>query len=97
MSILEFRRHPWAGTDVPMKASNGETLTVSFPVDAFAARTAKYSFLITYEPELGGWFTSWQDQVNGGSASSTKEGPFKDRFAAEANCRRTLKQLERKN
>jgi len=94
---LNFMPHPLAGQVQPLSAPDGTSLNVILPPDTQYAVTRKYSFLLIREPELGGWFTSWQDRYGGGSASSTREGPFRDRFAAEANCRRILKELGQKN
>jgi hypothetical protein len=65
--------------------------------NGYVAFVGKYSFLALKHEGSAGWHTSWQDQELGGSASNTIEGPFKSRFAAEANCRRIWKQLQQKN
>lgn len=66
-----------------------------FLPNAYGANAGKFSFLVMKDEE--GWRTSWQDQVNGGSASNTIEGPFPNRHQAEANCRRIFKSLTRKH
>jgi hypothetical protein len=64
---------------------------------AYAAFAGKYSFLILSDDGGKTWRCSWQDQVKGGSASNTMEGPFKSRDQAEARCRAIYKSLQRKN
>lgn len=54
----------------------------------------KYSFIVIQEEN--GWFSSWQDRYKGGSASNTREGPFKSIDEAKANCDRILMGLQRK-
>ncbi len=70
---------------------------VSHPLlpNMFYARGGKFSFIVSLNDD--GWHSSWQDQVKGGSASNTLEGPFTTRELAEENCARILKQLRRKN
>lgn len=63
---------------------------------AYFAFAGKFSFLVIRD-DAGAWRTSWQDQEKGGSASNTIEGPFANRFQAEANCRRIANELKRKN
>ncbi len=99
--MLNFKPHPYAGTKQTLEGPEGP-LTIDFPNQSFYAMTDKYSFLAArYSDELdesaAGWYTSWQDRYNGGSASNTREGPFLTLQAAEANCRRILKALLMKN
>jgi hypothetical protein len=61
---------------------------------AYFARAGKFSFLVVKHKD--GWYTSWQDQEKGGSASSTLEGPFISMDQAEAHCRHLFKALQRK-
>jgi hypothetical protein len=97
---MRFSIHPMAGKtqtiDGPISS-----LDVDIPAETYIALTDKYSFIVMHQHGSGqlerGWYSSWQDRYNGGSASNTREGPFPHRHAAEANCRHTLKQLERKN
>ena len=98
---LVFIRHPYAGTPQTLEGPEGP-LTIDFPEQAYVALTGKYSFMVAkYEDHADesrlGWYSSWQDRDNGGSASSTREGPFDHRHAAEANCRRILKALLNKH
>lgn len=93
---LVFKLHPFAGKEETLQGPNGP-LTVRMPEQTYVANAGnKYSFMVMKDPELG-WETSWQDLEFGGSASNTREGPFRDRFAAEANCRRILKALRNKH
>ncbi len=80
--MLRFEPHPLAATVLKLDG-------------AWCATTDKFSFLVLRTAD--GWETSWQDRYNGGSASSTREGPFQSLAAAEANCRRFLRELLQKN
>lgn len=80
---MRFKKHPYL------------SLLTEFE-DAYIARISKYSFIIALHKDKL-WYTSWQDQEKGGSASSTIEGPFETRSKAEANCRYIYKQLRNKN
>lgn len=67
-----------------------------FPGSYFAV-VDKYSFMCLRDQSGGDFFeTSWQDRYKGGSASNTREGPFKKLEDAQANCERILRELERK-
>jgi len=97
---MDFRKHPWAGqTHTLSGGPKHGNLHVSLPEDTYFAMSPDqhYSFMVTKHDDDGKWYTSWQDQINGGSASSTREGPFPHRQAAEANCRRLLRELLRPN
>lgn len=61
--------------------------------DAWCARAGKFSFIVMPGPD--GWELSYMDQVKGGSASSTREGPFGERSQAESRCRHLYKQLKK--
>lgn len=63
--------------------------------NTYGARAGKFSFIVMRQDD--GWYTSWQDQINGGSASNTREGPFALRSQAETRCRKIFQELQRKN
>lgn len=104
---MNFFPHPFAGQSKTYDTPLGP-FTIDFPEQSFTALTDKYSFLVMHyvdtepqnpksEVQLLGWWISWNDRYNGGSASITREGPFKTRYAAETRCRVIYKELLMKN
>lgn len=72
--------------------------THPFLPDSWCATTDKYSFIVLRDTNGGDFYeTSWQDRHNGGSASNTREGPFKTVREAKNNCERIRKELARKH
>lgn len=93
---LVFKMHPLAGREETLQGPNGP-LTIRMPEQTYFAMAGnKYSFTVMNDAQFG-WELSWQDQENGGSASNTREGPFRDRFSAEARCRHILRELQQKH
>ncbi len=67
-------------------------------VPRYGANARTHTFIISHEPNLGGWLASWKNvNLHNGAAVRVEGEPFATRHQAEAACRRTLKNLLQKN